>query len=65
MRWRARRATFRRFLVRRDVILELDDPDDLSVGMTAVSAGKYEVGFQVYDYSENYSEQFVEIEVTK
>ena len=48
-----------------DVILELDDPDDLSVGMTAVSAGKYEVGFQVYDYSENYSEQFVEIEVTK
>ena len=38
-----------------DEILELDDPDDLSVGMMAVPAGKYEVGFQVYDYSENYS----------
>ncbi len=46
-------------------IIELDDPDDLSVGSMAVPAGHYEVGFQVYDYSENYAEQFVEVEVTE
>ena len=46
------------------VILTLDDPDDLSVGMIDVPAAKYEVGFQVYDFSENYSEQYIEVDVT-
>lgn len=45
------------------VILTLDDPEDLSVGMIDVPAAKYEVGFQVYDFSENYSEQYIEVEV--
>ncbi len=48
-----------------NLTLDLEDPDDLTVGMSAVAPGNYEVGFHVYDYSENYSEQFVEVTVTK
>ena len=47
------------------LILDVDDPDDLSVGSLPVPADTYEVGFQVYDFSDNFSERFVEIQVTK
>lgn len=50
---------------REDEILEIDSADDLSVGMDAVPPGKYDIGFFVYDYSDNYAEQYIEIEVTK
>ena len=48
-----------------DEILEIDDEDDLSIVSAPVKNGKYDIGFQVTDFSENIVEEFVTLQVTK
>lgn len=48
-----------------DEILEIDEEDDLSIETSPVKNGKYDIGFQVVDFSENVAEEFVTLQVTK